>query len=78
MKIDAKDQAAREIQLVDEAGSVVSYCKSFDTETKEAELYIVATKTYNRMLVNNGQPVIVKITLPKARLIHRKTKQEVK
>lgn len=82
MKIDGDHPMARKIQIVDFLGNPVPYVHSFDTETKEAELYIPNGGTgLNKFVVikdesddaKSGTVLLVSTKLPGATVVHKET-----
>lgn len=76
MKVDCKDKLGRDVKLLDEMGQTITGCKSFDTDTKEAEIYVRANA--NKLLVSEGKVLLVTVKLPNAKLVNRLTGAEIK
>jgi hypothetical protein len=85
MLIEAKSELAKDVKVVDFMGKEVAFVKSFDTETKEAELYIAnrdnkvtVIKDGSEASPTMGQVLIVKVSLPGCKAINKRTGEEVK
>ncbi len=90
MKITEKDELAKHVNLFDCNGNKITHCISYDTETKEAELYatingLVVTWNLNRQeetkdltKIVNREIVKFKCHLAGAKLIDKRTNEEIK
>jgi len=85
MLITSDNELARDVKVIDFMGKEVAFVKSFDTETKEAELYI--SNRDNKITVIKdgteesdtvGQVLIVKVKLPGCKVINKRTGEEVR
>ncbi len=90
MKITEKDELAKHVTLLDNNGDKISHCISYDTVTKEAELYATIngtlvlldlnkydnTKDVNKII--NRQLITFKCHLIGAKLIDKRTNEEIK
>lgn len=87
MKIDINDPIGRITKIVDFVGKTIPLVKSFDTETKEAELYLMTSQEGSRkgiLIVSVdasellGTALLAKIILPGCKAINKETGEEIK
>lgn len=86
MLIEAKSEEAKDVRVVDSMGKEIPFVKSFNTETKEAEIYIRAkddSPGKKIVVVRDegetiGRPLLVKVSLPGCKAINKVTGEEIK
>ena len=85
MLITSKSEIAPRVKVVDAFGKEIPFVKSFNTETKEAEIYI-SDKNNNIILIQKEDntesvlygPLIARVVLRGCKVLDRTTGEEIK